>query len=149
MTAFKQWNLPQPQSDVTMVLLQELVDRKNEEEKYKAKSLLYGYVFMLFVLITGGLVVLELERSTTMFISILTLKSNPFLTLFFLLSIVVYYQVRKFTKKCKKAEDELESLRIEVLDRSDELFEEKSQWQNRHDVFKHMKERYDINLYYK
>ncbi|KMM38121.1 DUF2663 family protein [Guptibacillus hwajinpoensis] len=149
MDVFKQWNLPQPQSNVTIVLLQELVERKNDEKHFKAKSLFYGYVLTFLILIIGAIFLYELERSTALFVRSVSPTTTPFLSVTILMSIAAFYQLRKFNKKCKKAEDEFESLRLEVLDRSDELFEGQIQWENRDDVFKYMKETHDVNLYYK
>ncbi|MGA9289160.1 MAG: DUF2663 family protein [Anaerobacillus sp.] len=149
MDAFKEWKIPQPQSSVTIVLLQELVERKHNEKEYKAKTLFYGYVLTFLIIMIGGILVYELEKSTAFLVQSISAKTTPLLSLFFAMSIVAFYQLRKFTKKCKKAEDEFESLRLEVLDRSDELFEGQNQWENRHSVFSYMKETFDINLYYK
>ena len=149
MDALKEWNLPQPQSKVTIVLLQELVERKNVEKQYKGKSQSYGYILAFLLVSIGCFFWYELENSTSFFVNELSFRSVPMLLLLIISCIVTYFQLRKFTKKSKKAEDEFESLRLEILDRSDELFEGQQQWESRHQVFKYLKEEYDINLYYK
>ncbi|WP_226657361.1 DUF2663 family protein [Guptibacillus hwajinpoensis] len=146
MDALKEWKLPQ-QSKVTIVLLQELVERKNSEKQYKAKSQTYGYLLAFILVTMGGLVWYELENSTSFFISELSIRSLPIMLV--ISSVITYFQLRKFSKKSKKAEDEFESLRLEIIDRSDELFKDQHQWESRHDVFNYLKEAYDINLYYK
>lgn len=144
--ALKEWKLPQ-QSKVTIVLLQELVDRKYFEKQYKAKSQTYGY-FLAFILVAmGGLVWYELENSHSFFISELSMRSVPVMLV--IGGVITYFQLRKFSKKSKKAEGEFESLRLEIIDRSDELFKNQQQWESRHDVYHYLKEEYDINLYYK
>ncbi|MCA0990819.1 DUF2663 family protein [Guptibacillus hwajinpoensis] len=149
MDALKEWNLPQPQSKVTIVLLQELVERKIVEKQYKAKSQSYGYILAFLLVSMGCFFWYELENSTSFFVNELTFNTIPMLLILVISSVVTYFQLRKFSKKTKKAEDEYESLRLEILDRSDELFEGQKQWESRHVVFKYLKEEYDINLYYK
>ncbi len=147
--AFKQWNLPQPQSKMTNVLLEELVERKNAEIQFKGKSQFYGYVLSCLLLGIGCLLWYELEKNSSLFVNGFSPSLMPFFMLMVSLSIVAYFQLRKIAKKCKKAEEEFESLRLEILDRSDELFEGQLQWQNRHAVFKYLKDQHEINLYYK
>lgn len=149
MDALKQWNLPRPQSDVTLVLLNELVERKMEEKEYKAKSQFYSYVFMLLLVGSGGLIVYQLQVSTSILWEVFSLSKAPFIVVLIMLTGFVYYLLRRVTKKLKKAEDELDSLRLEVIDRSEELWKSESQWEKRHDVFTYMKDNYDINLFYK
>ncbi|MCA0985822.1 DUF2663 family protein [Guptibacillus algicola] len=149
MDALKQWNLPQPQSDVTLVLLNELVERKMEEKQYKAKSQFYSYVFMLLLVGSGGLIVYQLQVSTSILWEVFSFSRAPFIVILIMLTGFVYYLLRRVTKKLKKAEDELDSLRLEVIDRSEELWKNESQWEKRHDVFTYMKDNFDINLFYK
>ncbi|WP_377888758.1 DUF2663 family protein [Alkalihalobacillus sp. R86527] len=149
MDALKQWNLPQPQSDVTLVLLNELVERKLEEKQYKAKSQYYGYAFMLLLVASGSLMVYQLQVTTSVLWEVFSFSKAPFIVILLMLTGFVYYLLRRVTKKLKKAEDELDSLRLEVIDRSEELWKNESQWEKRHDVFSYMKENYDINLFYK
>ncbi|WP_270179091.1 DUF2663 family protein [Alkalihalobacillus sp. CinArs1] len=149
MDALKQWNLPQPQSDVTLVLLSELVDRKREERQYKAKSEFYSYALMILLVVSGGFLVYQLQVSSSILWEAFSLSKAPFIVLMFLLNGFVYYQLKRVTKKLNKAEDELDSLRLEVIDRSEELWKSEAQWEKRHDVFSYMKEEYDINLFYK
>lgn len=144
--ALKEWKLPQ-QSKVTIVLLQDLVERKNSEKQNKAKSQTYGYFLAFILLAMGGLVWYELDHSTSFFISELSMRSLPIMLI--ISGVITYFQLRKYSKKSKKAEDEFESLRLEIIDRSDELFKDQQQWESRHDVFDYLKETYDINLYYK
>lgn len=149
MDALKEWNLPQPQSKVTIVLLQELVERRIVEKQYKAKSQSFGYILVLLLVSMGCFFWYEIQKSTSFFVNELSSRSAPMLLILFISSIVTYFQLRKFSKKSKKAEDEYESLRLEILDRSDELFEGQQQWESRHVVFKYLKKEHDINLYYK
>lgn len=149
MDALKQWNLPQPQSDVTMVLLNELIERKREEDQYKTKTHIYGYILMFLLVVCGGLLVYQLQVSPTVLWELFSFSSAPVLLILLMLSGITFYQLRRVSKKLKKAEGELDLLRLEVIDRSEELWKSEAQWERRHDVFNYMKINHDINLFHK
>ena len=48
----------------------------------------------------------------------------------------------------EKAEKEYQLLRCEIIQKSKLLWENESEWKNRHKVFEMMKNNFDINLYH-
>ncbi|WP_368504539.1 DUF2663 family protein [Alkalihalophilus sp. As8PL] len=152
MKQFKEWNInPYALTKVSLVMLEEMVTRKEKWDQYKkAKD-----HWSLFTLLSLGLFLLfgaQVIRSVGGAIGpnlLSILVGNVFLLLLILLFAVGLVQVKLFTKKVTKAEDEFESLRIECIDRSSELWEEDQGWKYRDDVFTYMKKNHDVNLYYK
>lgn len=69
-----------------------------------------------------------------------------FLTVLFIAcSFLLVY----FHRKHEEAEEDYENLREEIVDRCEELFQEKGQWEKRHELFDQLIKEYDINLYHK
>ncbi|HEU5138951.1 MAG TPA: DUF2663 family protein [Bacillales bacterium] len=137
--------------EITIKLLSELVDRKEEAKRCKTgvmKVTLFLIVlfavllFYTFVVKQGVLS----HLSSGMFPSIL---SDPFIWLLVIGMVIGFFRLKQVTRKYEEAEDDYEALRCELIDRSEELWPKLDYWKNRHHLFKHLEMEHEINLYHK
>lgn len=133
------------------VLLNELVARKHKwevVEKAKARWSLFLLgclallVFAVYRLIFGTGAVFSHRL-----ISVLT--TDPFFIGAMGLCAIGYWQLRFFSKKEDKAEKEYEELRLDIITRSPELWEDDRSWKKREQTYDFMKRVHGVNLYHK
>lgn len=68
--------------------------------------------------------------------------------MFFFVTISLFGAMNVLKQQKDKKEKEYQELRCEIVDRSKDLWKKEEHWQNRHQVFEMMKNKYDINLYH-
>lgn len=136
-------------SEVTLKLLDTLIERKGEEQHWKRAKVRLGIfqiVFMaaavFYLFISESAVQFSLEMLMTAFQDAVVL----FLFLVFISSFILMIH---FYKKHEEAEDDYENLRTEIIERCEELWSEPDEWNSRHHVFAYLEREHDINLYYK
>lgn len=131
--------------NVVSVILAELVKRKQiwvamEKEKVK-------WTWLIFISL--ALFLYHLYDMTIDHYVFHTILDKSYMTVVFIIIGVSYIQISYFIKKCKKAEQQFEELRIDIIERNTELWEKDEYWKQREAIFARMKEKYDINLYHK
>ena len=151
MQEFKEWKFNNKYtSDVMMEILKRLVESKKKEKKYETIHFWWGLTTLLCLLLAGCYVYWSKLMVTNTFItSLQALTSDIFFMVFVIIIVLCLLQLKYSKKKFEKAEKEFESLRMEVIERTVELWENEEHWKNRHKVFEVMEKEYDINLYHK
>ncbi|WP_171016932.1 DUF2663 family protein [Pseudalkalibacillus caeni] len=152
MDGLQTWKLKQSNlSEVTIVMLEKLVERKQEEQKYKKSTRSYGLILLAYLF------------SAALYYYFVLLQGDGLLNIDYwmglmgkvifwpLLAILIAVLVLMHTaqRKLKKAEDDYESLRAEIIDRCEELWQGEDLWERRGTVFDFLQQNYDINLYHK
>lgn len=138
-------------SEVTRISLNELITRKQEKNRCQRAEI--KAVFFLMVMFIIFLLYTSIMKPT--FLSYFTLgslqmlASDPIMLLCGASMLFGFMQIQYYSKKYKEADNDYESLRCELIDRSEELWPNTEQWNNRHLFFAFMNEEYDINLYFK
>ncbi|MED3646752.1 YpbF family protein [Halalkalibacterium halodurans] len=135
-------------TDVTYVMIEELIVRKEKWDKLE-KQLRFWSVLGLAFLLLGIIHVIVLTTSTHTTYLLQFISGNQTF-LFVLLGVALsFFQMQFVHKKAEKAETEYEELRKELVERSVELWDTEPLWQKRNETFQHLKDTFDINLYYK
>ncbi|WP_100372663.1 DUF2663 family protein [Bacillus sp. FJAT-45037] len=152
MSKIKEWNLyPEALTGVSLVMLEEMIIRKEKWEQYKkAKNhwSLFTLLCLGFFLFFGAQALQTNHVSFSgNFLSLLV--GNVIVVLLIGLFSLGLMQIKFLSKKTNKAEDEYEALRIECIERQTELWERDSDYKVRENVFSYMKKSHDVNLYYK
>ncbi|MCM3713638.1 YpbF family protein [Alkalihalobacillus oceani] len=133
------------------VLMNELVARKQKWEGVeKAKSRWSLFLLGCLALLVFAVYRLFIESgaaSSTRLISVLT--TDPFFIGAAGLCAIGYWQLRFFSKKEDKAEKEYEELRLDIIARSPELWEDDRSWKKREQTYAFMKRVHGVNLYHK
>ncbi|MET3504494.1 DUF2663 family protein [Halalkalibacter oceani] len=133
------------------VLMNELVARKQKwEDVEKAKSRWSLFLLGCLALLVFAVYRLFIESgaaSSTRLISVLT--TDPFFIGAAVLCAIGYWQLRFFSKKEDKAEKEYEELRLDIIARSPELWEDDRSWKKREQTYAFMKRVHGVNLYHK
>ncbi|UOE92388.1 DUF2663 family protein [Alkalihalobacillus sp. LMS39] len=137
-------------SSVGKVLLDTLIERKEEEEK--TEKLLKRWAVTTIICLLIGLIYCYLLFTEARFIQLSQLQvvsSN--VTIFMLVGLFMFclLQVKYRKKKFDKAEEEYETLRHEIIERAEELWDTTERWEHRYDVFDELKSTYDVNLFHK
>ncbi|TWI54610.1 DUF2663 family protein [Halalkalibacter nanhaiisediminis] len=136
---------------IVNVMVKELVIRKNKLEKLeKAKvnwSLFTLMCLAIFLLFGYQLII---GQNGSFGNSILTeFTKSPFLFVLLLLFTISFIEIHFFEKKATKAENEFEALRMELIERNTELWPNDESWEVRDRLYSYMKDKHNINLYYK
>lgn len=134
----------------TKQMLQHVVDRKLKFEKLQRKhrAIMWSMIIIssLFFVYLYKYVFIPYSYS---FFTMFSVFVNQFNHLFFLICTIGYYGYLTIIKnKMEKAEKEYQLLRCEIIHKSKLLWENESDWKNRHKVFEMMKKNFDINLYH-
>lgn len=143
--------LPMEQADfVTKKILEALIDNKEKLDKInKWKTFwkwitLSGVAVYLFYLLNIGSI---LSQSNTSYL-FQELFNNGIHFFFILFMLTNYGILMTLNKIADKRKDDYESLRAEVINRSEELWGNSNFWDLRHHLFEQLKKEYDINLYH-
>lgn len=138
-------------SEVTYQMLLKLIKRKEEENIWKKYNHYYG-LFMLFIVYPILLISLYIlwknaviELSVT---HVLRTFTNPIAWTIVLFVYIVHHVWFWMSKELEDYEDDCDDLRKEIIDRAEELWDEKTSWENRHRVYDFLDKHYDINLYH-
>ena len=134
----------------TKQMLQHVVDRKRKFETLQRKHRTIMWITVsiatLFFVYLYLYVFIPYSYS---FFTIFSVFVNQFSHLFFLVCTIGLYGYLTIVKnKMEKAEKEYQLLRCEIIQKSKLLWENESEWKNRHKVFEMMKNNFDINLYH-
>lgn len=137
--------------EVTRISLNELIERKQEKNRFKlagTKAAIFLIVVFALLLLYTSITKQELlsRFSQQVFQSVV---SDPIVLLLVGCVLFGFMQMQYFSKKHQEADDDFETLRFDLIERSEELWPDFKQWNNRHVVFAYMNETYDINLYHK
>jgi succinate dehydrogenase hydrophobic anchor subunit len=137
--------------EVARKAVNELIERKREEARCKSAVVKTGlFLVMVFAVFLFYILSAKQELfSQFSFDAFRGAFSDPFIWLLFLGLIVGFFRLQYVTKEYEEADEDYEALRTELIERSEELWSEPVEWQNRHRVFAFLEEEYDINLYHK
>lgn len=135
--------------DVCKTLLLKLIKKKQEadiKEKHKTIWYIVSYFVLLCISIFLAVdLIWPNWPSVSKMITIFLHETSYFLMI--LLSIGLFGFSRIKEKKFDEAEDEYDELRIEIIKRSEELWQGEL-WTIRNDIFQYLDNTYDINLYH-
>jgi hypothetical protein len=150
MNTLNHWKINPYVNSLTSVVLAQLVEKKAEKDRWKKGLNQWGFSMIFVVVATFFyLYLFKIKNASSL--------SNP-LTLLFVDEMVwicvVFLIFSSFhliwmRKKCKKAEDEFEAIRLDFIDRNEEWWSDEAQWEKRHIVMEFMKKEYNINIYHK
>lgn len=131
-------------------MLQELVERKRKYDALKATGNKFRLLtFILFALYLIYLTIFVIQPYSHSFETLISIYLNNSFHLVSLLIIITGYSIVLFyDKKVKKAENEYDDLRCEIIRKSSELWPQPNLWNKREKVYEVMKREFDINLYY-
>lgn len=138
-------------SGVTVKSINELIERRREKDRYQRKAVIAGLtVILLFV---SGLTYIFTTKQDLLkqfsFSDFLVVLSDPFVVILGLASLVFLLRFQQMAGTYAEVDDEYESLRCELIDRSEELWFEPAQRRKREQILVFLEEQHDINLYYK
>ncbi|WP_018660468.1 YpbF family protein [Heyndrickxia acidiproducens] len=135
--------------EATKQMLQNVVKRKREFERYRKRHLLimwtsifytFGWAYYLYAAF--------IEPFSYSLFKIFSIIAAHQVQLGLLLVTAALWGMSKiWFDKREKAEKEYHALRCEIVDRSKDLWKGES-WQSRHKVFEMMQKEFDINLYH-
>ncbi|GAF65335.1 DUF2663 family protein [Alkalihalobacillus trypoxylicola] len=130
-------------------MLTELINRKKKMDKHeKAKinwsifvftSMAIAFIYIIYTYF--------IHTASTNIRQFFTLNTSTILLI--MITTLGVLQVKYFKKKEEKAEKEYEELRLEIIERSPEFWQEDQDWSKRHLIFTQIKSENDINLFHK
>ena len=135
--------------ETTKVMLQELVEKKvkfdSAENNHRYHVLIsFGLAIILLYNIYQSIKYMEVMQ----FDILQMVFSQNHLNLMILILLILDFAWLKVAKvKLTKLETEFHQLRIEIADKSKDLWRDEA-WTGRNHVFSVLKEKYDINIYY-
>lgn len=134
----------------TKVIIQELVIRKKLHQKKKAN---YKFIMLIAVISTIMLVsnflIMFYSVDSHSAVGMYALFRNDTLTfVLFLATIASMLLVKFYRVGLTDAKADYKALRLEVVQKSTDLWQEVESWNHRHKVFQELKKEYDINLFY-
>lgn len=134
----------------TKVMLQKLLDKKNKYEQLKKQHLYLltaNFVCSAFLFIFVYITVLKPNQQS--FYDIFSKFISNQINLYVLLAVIASYSMMMiFQRKRDEMEIEFHTLRCEIISKSSDLWSESESWKSRNEVFRTMKDKFDINLYY-
>jgi hypothetical protein len=136
--------------ETTKVMLQELIEKKvkfdNAEKNHRYHVIIsFGLAIILLYNVYQSLKhldVLQLDILQMVF------SQNHFDLIILILLILDFAWLKVAKGKLTKLETEFHQLRIEIADKSKDLWRSDEAWKGRNHVFSVLKDKYDINLYY-
>ncbi|MFC7370480.1 DUF2663 family protein [Fictibacillus iocasae] len=131
--------------DATKQMLTVLIQKKAEKEKWKSLLNQWGFSFM-FILVLFWVYASFTIADLTGQEGAGRLLSDPVVWICGLFCMLSGFQLMRLRKKHGKADDEYESARRDFIDRNEEWWSEREQWDNRHLVLEFMKNEYNINV---
>ncbi|HET7578587.1 MAG TPA: DUF2663 family protein [Bacillales bacterium] len=138
-------------SEVTLRVLNELVERKLEEKQCKSAVTRAG-LFLMMVFVAFLLYIWSARERLFDGFSLAAFSaafSDPFLWILAAALLFGFFHLQHVSKKYEDADEDFEELRCELVDRSEELWSDPEQWKNRHHVFLYLEKEYRINLFHK
>lgn len=133
-------------SDVGKVLIEEIIERKLEEVKAEKLLNRWSYTTIICLIIGGIYFVLNFSYS---FHFLHALINDIFMLIIAAIFGICLIQVKLAKKKLDKAEEEYDSLRYEMIERCEEIWNTEELWRERDFVYEQLKKKYDVNLYHK
>lgn len=131
---------------VTEAVIEALIEQKKKLDKIQEKASIWKWVTIL--LACSYLLFLVSEQNMLEGFILDSLLNNTIHLTFLLLILMNYGILVTLKKKIDKRKDDYESLRAEVINRSEELWSNEQAWRSRHQLFEQLKQEHDINLYY-
>ncbi|RWR15007.1 DUF2663 family protein [Siminovitchia fortis] len=135
--------------EATKRMIQHLIEKKMKYDHYKNTHFFILSFFILYCLtllfICYTLVIVP--NGYSIMNSITALLGTNHLILLFLMAVLLFGALKFYFEKKEKAETEFHDLRCEIIEKSQDIWNEEH-WPSRHRVFDEMKKKYDINLYY-
>lgn len=136
--------------ETTKVMLQELVDKKDKLDKAEKNHRFHVFIsFGLAVILLynfyntlGQFVTIRLDTLQMIF------SQNNLNFILVILLILDFAWLKVAKGRCTKLETEFHQLRIEICDKSKDLWKSDEAWSGRNHVFAVLKNEFDINLYY-
>ncbi len=142
--------IPYVKSDlVAREAVKTLVGNKESLDKVCKKAVLFRWILAVSAVFYAVYLALFMSYSPAgqddLLSDILLGKAN----LMFLMALAVQYAML-LTYKMKEdmAKEDYENLRIEIISRSEEFWKNEEQWRERAEVFRYLKDVYDINLFH-
>lgn len=135
----------------TKVIIQELVDRKRY---FQRKKMHYKFILLLafictLMFVSNFLVTFYSTSDNHSIVQTYLLFHDDKLTWALLLMTAASFLLVKFYKVgLSEAKADYKALRLEVIQKGTDLWQEIECWTHRHQVFSKLKEDYDINLFY-
>ncbi|GGH79116.1 flagellar basal body-associated protein FliL [Pullulanibacillus pueri] len=136
-------------SEHTYYLLNKVKERKRKKDNYK--KILYSLSLMVLILCAVALYTLFDGQGTQAeeTISIANMLQNTFFTRILVAFLGVFTLWRFASKKYEEVDKEYEKLRIEIIERSQELWSHTYDKDSVVQAYHTLKQDYDINLYHK
>ncbi|MFC0188427.1 DUF2663 family protein [Fictibacillus aquaticus] len=134
--------------DATKQMLTVLIQKKSEKEKWKSMQNTWGFSLMFIILLLFAYVSFSSGNGKSVS-ALRSMFSDPVVWLCGFFCLLSGFQLLILKKKYGKADDEYESARRDFIDRNEEWWTEKEQWDNRHVVMEYMKKEYNINVLHK
>lgn len=139
-----------PIDQVTKHMIEQLISRKKQLKKMQQLHLIILLITFIFTLVAIIYFYYQLsinysETIIDFFFNIVTSPSN--LSLFIILSCC-FASLKFVSEQVQKLDDDFDNLRIEIIEKSPDLWRSDEAWQNRHEIFEKISEKFDINLYY-
>ncbi|HHY71651.1 MAG TPA: DUF2663 family protein [Bacillus bacterium] len=136
--------------EVGQVIIKDLLQLKRKFDKKEAELRFYKLAFLVIVAFFIGyllfFIVMPYRFHYGMMISLLV--NNVYHYLFIAVIVTIHSRLKFVEKKADMAEKDFNTLRCEVIQRSEELWPDGEKRKQRHHFFIEMKEKYNINLYY-
>lgn len=133
-------------SDVGIVLIQTLIERKEKEKQAEKRLYLWSIISIVCLILGCGYFLLYINRAFE-FLSFLL--NNQFFLLICCMFAISLLQVNLAKKKLDKAEEEYDSLRYEIIERAEEIWNTEELWKERDLLYDELKKKFDVNLYHK
>ncbi|MGC4376260.1 DUF2663 family protein [Fictibacillus sp. Mic-4] len=145
------WKIDPYMTEVSKVVLKNLVRKKEEKDRFE--RLAQKWSFAMFLVGLGTFLYLFLVIWPKVLVQhvnlVYMLMSDKVIMGAIFLYGLSLFQFSFYKKKHKKADEEFELVRNDVIERGDELWSEPEQWKNRHHILAFMKSEYNINIYHK
>ncbi|MBM7645325.1 formate-dependent nitrite reductase membrane component NrfD [Scopulibacillus daqui] len=135
--------------DITYRILLKLIERKEEEAKFKKRRSMVG---LAAIVVYSALIYylffykLESMQAYSDFSSII---SDPFLWLLGIAAFIMTIAWHIARKNYDDADEDYDELRKEIIDRNHELWYEQMDWKGKSEVLEFLDKEKDINLYHK
>ena len=135
-------------SKIVETMLEELIARHQSFQKLEKTRNIWAIImiiFSVFMLFISNEILMIKSEPNQIFTQI---TNEPRFIFLLFLVMLLFSQFHFLTKKTLKAEKDFEELRIEIIERSNELWESDILWEKRHEVYTYMKKVHNINLYF-
>jgi len=131
-------------------VLLKLIDKKRKFDALKNKHIFL--LWLTFILTTFYLyylykqILIPYSHSFSSMFSVFIGELSNLYALLLVIGALGFVNIIK--QKRDKAEKEYHELRCEIIDKSKDLINNTKTWENRHEIYEVLKEKYDINLFH-